>query len=333
MTPRRRGTKDLVRDRPTHDARYSPAAYARLVGAVVETRELTKRFGSTVALDNLTLTVEPGEVFGFLGPNGAGKTTTVRLLLGIIRATSGSVRVFGADAWRDAVEIHRRLAYVPGEIALWPQLTGAEILELLGSLHGGVDRNYRDELCERFALDPTKKSRAYSKGNRQKVALVAALMTRADLLVLDEPTSGLDPLMEIAFRECVAEATARGQTVFLSSHILSEVEALANRVGILRSGRLIDLGTLAQLRHLRARRVEIRFDGAVPDLALVPGVTTVARNDGTVDVEVQGSMAPLVQAIAAYDVVGLDSREPSLEEIFVADYGAERDSNAANGSL
>jgi ABC-2 type transport system ATP-binding protein len=291
------------------------------MSAVIETHELTKRFGDTAALDHLTLTVEPGEIFGFLGPNGAGKTTTVRLLLGMIRATSGTVRVFDQDAWRDAVAVHRRLAYVPGEIALWPQLTGGEILALLGALHGDVDEKYRDELCERFDFDPSKKSRAYSKGNRQKVALIAALMTRADLLILDEPTSGLDPLMELAFRQCVGEASERGQTVFLSSHILSEVEALCRRVGILRAGRLIDIGTLDDLRHLRARRVELRFNGPVPDLDRVEGVTVVGHDDGDVRSDVRGSMAPLIHALSNSDVVSFDSREPSLEEIFLEHYG------------
>ncbi len=288
---------------------------------VVETHDLTKRFGDTVALDRLTLTVDRGEVFGFLGPNGAGKTTTVRLLLGIIRATSGSVRVFNEDAWHNAVAIHRQLAYVPGEISLWPQLTGGEILAFLGALHGGVDEKYRDELCQRFAFDPSKKSRAYSKGNRQKVALIAALMTRADLLILDEPTSGLDPLMELAFRASVADATDRGQTIFLSSHILSEVEALCQRVGILRAGKLIDIGTLDDLRHLRARRVELRFGGSAPDLGNVPGVTIVGHDDGVVRADVRGTMAPLLHALSNADVQSMDSREPTLEEIFLSHYG------------
>jgi ABC-2 type transport system ATP-binding protein len=295
---------------------------------VIDTHELTKRFGKATALDHLTLSVGPGEVFGFLGPNGAGKTTTVRLLLGIIRASEGSVHVFGHDAWADAVAVHRRVAYVPGELSLWPQLTGGETLALLGALHGPVDDAYRDELCERFAFDPSKKVRSYSKGNRQKIGLIAALMTRADLLVLDEPTSGLDPLMEIAFRRCVSEASDRGQTVFLSSHILSEVEALCGRVGILRAGRLVDLGTLSEMRHLSARAVELQFEGPVPDLSGVAGVTRITSADRRVRLEVQGSMAPLLHAIAAYDVVGIDSREPSLEELFVAHYG-----QAADGSV
>jgi ABC-2 type transport system ATP-binding protein len=289
---------------------------------VLAAEELTKNYGTTVALDRLTLAVDPGEVFGFLGPNGAGKTTMVRLAMGIIRPTSGSVRVFGLDAWTDAVAVHRRVAYVPGELSVWPQLTGAETLALLGSVHGRIDVAYRDELCERFSFDPSKKSRSYSKGNRQKIGLIAALMTRADLLLLDEPTSGLDPLMEVEFRECVAEATSRGQTVFLSSHILAEVEALSGRVGILSEGRLIDIGTLEEMRHLTALAVELRLAGAVPDLARVPGVANVVtRADGVVRLEVQGSTAPLIQALAPYEVVAFESRKPSLEEIFLAHYG------------
>jgi ABC-2 type transport system ATP-binding protein len=216
----------------------------------IETKGLTKRFGTTTALADLTLDIEAGEVFGFLGPNGAGKTTTVRLLLGLLRPTSGSSRVVGLDAWADPVEVHRHVAYVPGEFAVWPTLTGAETMELLGSLHGDVDLAYQRELCERFDFDPSRKARSYSKGNRQKIALVAALSTRAPVLILDEPTAGLDPLKEVTFRDCVSEARARGQTVFLSSHILSEVEALCDRVGILRAGKLVDVGPLAQMRHL-----------------------------------------------------------------------------------
>ncbi len=288
--------------------------------AVVDAKELTKRFGATVALDQLTLTVARGEVFGFLGPNGAGKTTTVRLLLGLLRPTSGTIRLFGLDAVADTVAVHRRLAYVPGELSLWPQLTGGETLELLGSLHGGVDTLVREELCQRFDFDPSKRNRSYSKGNRQKIGLIAALMVRAELLVLDEPTSGLDPLMERTFRECVTEAVANGQTVFLSSHILSEVEALCDRVAILRTGRLIDIGTLAEMRHLRARSVDLQIVGTLPDLQRVPGVQRVTVDGDRVRLEVSGSMAPLIEALAGVDVVGFDSREPSLEEIFVAHY-------------
>src|SRR5579884_3240936 len=225
------------------------------------TEGLTKRYGKTLAVDGLNLRVQPGEVYGFLGPNGSGKTTTIRMLLGLHRPTAGRATVFGIDAWRDPVAAHRRTAYVAGEPALWPQLSGAETLAFLARMHGTVDAGYRQTLLERFELDAEKKIRALSKGNRQKVQLIAALATRADLLVLDEPTSGLDPLMEVAFRESIREAKARGQAVFLSSHILSEVEALCDRVSILRRGRLVDEGTLAELRHLSRQTVDVTFAG------------------------------------------------------------------------
>jgi ABC-2 type transport system ATP-binding protein len=261
-------------------------------------------------------------VVGYLGPNGAGKTTTIRLLLGLISPTEGRGEIFGLDCQRQPVEAHRRLAFVAGEANLWPSLTGAETLRLLGRAWGsGVDEAYRDELVARFDLDPGKKVRAYSKGNRQKVILIAALMTRADLLVLDEPTSGLDPLMEQAFRGSVREARDRGQTVFLSSHILSEVEALCDRVGILRQGKLVELGTLAEMRHLSALTVEATFAGAIPDLSGVPGVSSVQADGRVVRCQVRGPIAPLLKVLAGADVTELLSREPSLEELFLAQYG------------
>jgi polyether ionophore transport system ATP-binding protein len=288
----------------------------------VLTEGLTKRFGRVVALDSLDLEVRRGEVFGYLGPNGAGKTTTLRLLLGLIRPSEGRASLFGLDARDQAVEAHRRLAYVPGETSLWPGLTGAETLEFLGRLHGEVDRAYRDELIERFQFEPEKKVRAYSKGNRQKLVLIAALMTRADLLLLDEPTSGLDPLMEAVFRGCVADARERGQTILLSSHILSEVEALCDRVGILRDGSLVEVGTLEQMRHLSALTVEATFEGALPDLTRVPGVENVTITGNTVRAHVQGSVHDLLGALAAANVTNFLSREPTLEELFLAHYGS-----------
>ncbi|HEY7962316.1 MAG TPA: ABC transporter ATP-binding protein [Solirubrobacteraceae bacterium] len=291
---------------------------------MIRTRALTKRFGATVALERLDLDVGAGEVVGFLGPNGAGKTTTIRLLLGLLRASAGSAQLFGLDSRRDAVAVHRRLAYVPGEATLWPGLTGAETLEFLARLHGSVDAAYREELIERFDFHPATRVRAYSKGNRQKLSLIAALATRAELLVLDEPTAGLDPLMEEVFRQCAREAAARGQTIFLSSHILSEVEALCDRVGILRAGRLIEIGTLGDLRHLSAVTVEVTFNGPAPELAGVAGVRAVSCEPGRLRCQVQGSMSALVAALAAgeSEVVQLLSREPSLEELFLAHYGA-----------
>jgi polyether ionophore transport system ATP-binding protein len=290
------------------------------VTPAIRTEQLTKRYGATLALDRLELEVQEGEVYGYLGPNGAGKTTTIRLLLGLHRPTAGRAELFGVDAWEDQVQAHRRLAYVAGEPFLWPALTSAETFEFLAQLHGGTDVAYREQLVERFQLDPDKKIRALSKGNRQKVQLIAALATRADLLLLDEPTSGLDPLMEVAFRSCIEEAKARGQTVFLSSHILSEVEALCDRVGILRRGKLVDQGTLAELRHLSAQTVEVTFDGPVPTIPPLPGVDVHAAGPGALRFEVAGPVHPLIAALADQPVATLTSREPSLEEIFLHHY-------------
>jgi ABC-2 type transport system ATP-binding protein len=291
--------------------------------AAIRTEGLTKRYGEVVALDHLDLEVAQGEVVGYLGPNGAGKTTTIRLLLGLSQPTEGRGAIFGLDCHRQPVETHRRVAFVAGEANLWPSLTGAETLALLGRVHGHFDEVYRDELIDQFDLDPTKKVRAYSKGNHQKVILIAALMVRPDLLVLDEPTSGLDPLMEQAFRHCIGEARERGQTVFLSSHIMSEVEALCDRVGILRDGRLIEMGTLAEMRHLSALSVEATLDGPVPDLSAVPGVSAVEADGKVLRCQVRGSIDPLLKALAATGVTELLSREPSLEELFLAQYGAD----------
>ncbi|MDQ2874032.1 MAG: ABC transporter ATP-binding protein [Actinomycetota bacterium] len=286
---------------------------------------LTKRYGAVAALDGLDLEVGAGEVVGYLGPNGAGKTTTIRLLLGLITPTSGGAELFGLDCQRRAVAAHRRLSYVPGEASLWPALTGAETLHLLGQVQGHVDLAYRDQLVERFALDPAKKVRSYSKGNRQKLVLIAALMCRPELLILDEPTSGLDPIMEQAFRHSIGEARERGQAVFLSSHILSEVEALCDRVGILREGALVEMGTLAEMRHLSALSVEATFDGSVPDLSRVPGVTSVEVAGRVVRCQVTGSVEPLLRVLSASGVHELLSREPSLEELFLAYYGPNTD--------
>jgi ABC-2 type transport system ATP-binding protein len=286
----------------------------------VRTEGLTKRYGDTLALDSLDLSIEPGEVYGYLGPNGAGKTTTIRCLLGIHRPTSGRAELFGIDGWAAPVQAHRRVAYVAGEPFLWPAMTGAQTLEFLARLHGGTDRAYRDELVQRFDLDTSKKVRALSKGNRQKVQLVAALATRADLLVLDEPTSGLDPLMEMVFRDCVTAAKERGQAVFLSSHILSEVEALCDRVGILKEGKLVDQGTLAELRHLSTQTMEVTFEGQAPELPPLPGVQVHQAGPNALRFEVTGSVGPVVTALAGHPVTALVSREPSLEEIFLHHY-------------
>lgn len=291
----------------------------------IRTEHLTKRYGATLALDSLDLVLEEGEVYGYLGPNGAGKTTTIRLLLGLHRPTGGRSELFGIDAWTDPVKAHRRVAYVAGEPFLWPSLTGAETLEFLARMHGSVDVAYRDQLIERFELDTAKKIRALSKGNRQKVQLIGALATRADLLLLDEPTAGLDPLMEMAFRQCVQEAKTRGQSVFLSSHILSEVEALCDRVGILRRGRLVEEGPLDQLRHLSAQTIDVTFEGPAPHLQALPGVHVHPVGSNGLRLEVFGPVGPVIASLAHYPIATLTSREPSLEEIFIHQYNSGQD--------
>lgn len=292
--------------------------------AAIRTEGLTKRFGAVTALDDLSLEVASGEVFGFLGPNGAGKSTTLRILLGLIAPTAGSASIMGTDV-RSVEVAHRHLAYVPGDVSLWPKLTGRECLELLGNLHGRVDHAYRDELVARFDLDASRRARTYSKGNRQKVALVAAFSTRADVLLLDEPTSGLDPLMEKEFRRCVAEAAARGQTVFLSSHILAEAEELCQRVGILRDGRLVEVASIERLRSLHRRTLEVDVEGdagALPArLGPVEGVAGVEPTPTGVRIDLAGPPAPLLAALGSLPVTALRSREPSLEEIFLTYYG------------
>ncbi|MEV4764564.1 ABC transporter ATP-binding protein [Micromonospora chokoriensis] len=286
----------------------------------IRTAGLTKRYGPVCALDALDLTVPAGEVFGFLGPNGAGKSTTIRMLLGLARPTSGRAWIFDADA-ADVATAHRSIAYVPADVALWPALTGAEALELLGRLGPGVDRVYRDELVDRFALDLSKPGRAYSTGNRQKVALVAAFATRAPLLVLDEPTSGLDPLMEREFQVAVAQARERGQTVFLSSHQLAEVEAVCDQVAILRGGRLVEVAGVAELRRLHRSQVEVSFADVAPDLSGVAGVETVEQvGPARLRFTLSGPPAPALRALSAVEVTALRIHEPTLEEIFLDYY-------------
>jgi ABC-2 type transport system ATP-binding protein len=291
--------------------------------AIVHTEGLTKRYGTNTVLNALDLDVQQGEVLGYLGPNGAGKTTTIRLLLGLIKPTNGTASLFGLDAQKQKIEIHKRLAYVPGEATLWPQLTGAETLHLLASVHGQVDEAYREKLIERFQFEPNKKVRAYSKGNRQKINLIAAFASRPDLLILDEPTSGLDPLMEQTFRESVLEAKKNGQTIFLSSHILDEVEALCDRVAILRAGKLVEIGTLEQMRHLSAVTVSATFAHDPPKVAHVKGVSNVHISGQQLTCQVLGPIDELLNIIAAAHPKTLLSREPSLEELFLSLYGAE----------
>ncbi|MFV0260582.1 MAG: ATP-binding cassette domain-containing protein [Acidimicrobiales bacterium] len=290
---------------------------------VIELQSVVKRFGSVRALDGLDLTVRAGEVHGFLGPNGAGKTTAIRVLLGLIRADEGTASLLGADPWTDAVAIHTRLAYVPGDVALWPTLTGGETIDLFRRMRGDHDRVARDELIERFELDPTKKARTYSKGNRQKVGLIAALASDAELLLLDEPTSGLDPLMEAEFQRCVAEVKADGRTVLLSSHILAEVEALCDRVSIIRAGRTVEHGTLDELRHLTRTSVDAETTRPV-DLGGTPGVHDL-RVDGTrIECQVDNAaLGEVISRLSAHGIVSLTSRPPSLEQLFLRHYGDE----------
>jgi ABC-2 type transport system ATP-binding protein len=293
------------------------------VGAIISCTNLVKTFGATRALDGLDLEVAPGEVHGFLGPNGAGKTVTIRTLLGLLRPDSGEISLFGQDPWADAVELHRRLAYVPGDTNLWPNLSGGEIIDVLGSLRGGLDDARRAELIERFDLDPRKKARTYSKGNRQKVALVAALASDAELLVLDEPTAGLDPLMEAVFQDCILDAKAEGRTVLLSSHILAEVEKLCDRVTIIRQGRTVQSGTLAELRHLTRTSVDAETRERV-DLTDLEGVHDLVVDDGRTrfDVDTDALDAAVTRLVDA-GLVSLTSHPPTLEELFLRHYGDE----------
>jgi ABC-2 type transport system ATP-binding protein len=290
---------------------------------------LVKNFGRTRALDGLDLTVATGEVHGFLGPNGAGKSTTLRVLLGLLGSDAGTVRLLGGDPRRDATELHRRLAYVPGDVTLWPNLSGGEVIDLLGRLRGGVDEHRRADLVERFELDPTKKGRAYSKGNRQKVALVAALASDVELLLLDEPTSGLDPLMESVFRDCIRTERERGRTVLLSSHILDEVEQLCDRVSIVRAGRTVDSGTLTDLRHLTLTSIDAELTGPIDGLGEVTGVHAfTSTGDGPVQVHLELDPSALDEVLGRLTTAGvrsLVSRPPTLEELFLRHYRSQAD--------
>ena len=298
--------------------------------AIVDVSGLVKSFGTARALDGLDMAVRPGEVHGFLGPNGAGKSTTLRILLGLVRPTSGTVRLLGEDPWHRAVELHRRLAYVPGDVTLWPGLTGGEVIDVLGRLRGGVDQRRRDALVERFDLDPGKKCRTYSTGNRQKVALVAALAGDAELLLLDEPTSGLDPLMEAVFRECVTEARAEGRTVLLSSHILSEVEALCDRVTIIRDGRSVESGTLSELRHLTRSTVSAELATAPTGLSGMDGVHDPRIEGRRVRCQVDTArLGEVLVHLHSLGLVDVTVQPPTLEELFLRHYRTEPAEGAA----
>lgn len=291
----------------------------------IEIRGLEKRFGQVIALDGLDLTVYGGEVHGFLGPNGAGKSTTLRILLGLIKADAGTVRLLGGDPWADAVDLHREIAYVPGDVTLWPSLSGGEIIDLLARMRGGIDERRRDELIERFDLDPSKKARTYSKGNRQKVSLVSAFSSHARLLLLDEPSSGLDPLMENVFQQCVAEASRRGVTVLLSSHILAETEALCQRVTIIRAGRVVESGSLDSLRHLHRTSIQADLMRDPGDLTRIPGVADVHYTGTVLHAQVDSaSLGELIAVLGAAGVRSLTSRPPTLEELFLRHYDTAR---------
>lgn len=288
---------------------------------VIETRELTKSYGKQEALRGVNLTVKQGEVYGFIGPNGAGKSTTIRILLGMLHKNGGEVKLMGGDPWGDAVELHRKLVYVPGDVTLWPNLTGGEIIDFLGRLQGNVNPSRRNELLEKFQLDPRKKCRSYSKGNRQKVALVSAFASDAELLILDEPTSGLDPLMELIFQDCIIEAKKQGKTVFLSSHILAEVETLCDRVGIIRQGKIVESGTLSQLRHLTRTTITVELSNP-DDITKLQGIHDVTRKDEKLCFSVDATAIETVMGkLALMGIQSLKAEPPTLEELFMRHYG------------
>lgn len=288
---------------------------------VLQTKSLTKRFGKFTALNQVNIEVNEGEVYGFIGPNGAGKSTAIRVLLGILKATSGEARVFGMDAWKDAVAIHKRTAYVPGDVHLWPNLSGGEVIDLFIQLRGGVKNSRKEELIQRFDLDPSKKCRTYSKGNRQKVALIAAFSSEADLYILDEPTSGLDPLMEQVFQSCVMEAKAAGKSVLLSSHILSEVEKLCDHVGIIRQGEIIESGSLRKMRHLTRTNLLVETKQPIFDLEKQIGVHEIEKEGVEVTFQVDTeNLDQIIQYVSTFGITKLESAPPTLEDLFMRHY-------------
>ncbi|GAA3842074.1 ABC transporter ATP-binding protein [Brevibacterium ammoniilyticum] len=302
----------------------APAHSAATASAAIELDGVVKTYGRVRALDGLDLTVARGEVHGFLGPNGAGKSTTIRILLGILRHDQGRVSLLGEDPWKKAVSLHRRLAYVPGDVELWPGLTGGEAIDLFSRLRGGVDTAKRDELIERFDLDPRKKGRTYSKGNRQKVALISALASDVDLLLLDEPTAGLDPLMEAVFQECIREEKDQGRTVLLSSHILAQVEALADRVSIIRAGRNVETGALSDLRHLSRTTVTVQVVKDIPELTTMPGVHDLVREGPQLHFSADTAQLPgIMRALGDHDIESLTATPPTLEQLLLRHYGTE----------
>lgn len=293
-----------------------------MAAPILEVKNLTKRFGKFTALNGINLTLKPGEVFGYIGPNGAGKTTTINVLLGILKATSGSARIFGRDAWSEAVEIHKKIAYVPGDVSLWPNLTGGEVIDLFTSLHGNADPERRKKLLDMFELDPSKKCRTYSKGNRQKVALAAAFAGDYDLFILDEPTSGLDPLMEQVFQECVSEQKKKGKTILLSSHILSEVERLCDRVSIIRDGKIMETGTLGELRHLTNINMVVDTATPIENIGQIKGISDVKKQKHGFSFQVESAeIGNVVAELSRYGITKLESTPPTLEDLFMRHYG------------
>lgn len=310
-------------------AHTSTSSGPRSTASAISMRQVGKSYGKVRALDGLDLEVARGEVHGFLGPNGAGKSTTIRILLGILRHDAGRIRLLGEDPWARAVALHRRLAYVPGDVELWPGLTGGEAIDLFARLRGGVDTAKRDELLERFDLDPRKKGRTYSKGNRQKVALISALASDIELLLLDEPTAGLDPLMEAVFQECIREAKAAGRTVLLSSHILAQVEALADRVSIIRAGRIVESGTLSELRHLSRTTITVQIDRDIPALTTMPGVHDLVREGPQLHFSAETAQLPsIIRALGENDIESLTATPPTLEQILLRHYGSRPETEA-----
>ncbi|MGE6720778.1 ATP-binding cassette domain-containing protein [Peribacillus frigoritolerans] len=301
--------------------------------SVLKTTDLTKKFGKFTALNGVNIEVNKGEVFGFIGPNGAGKSTTIRVLLGILKATDGEAKIFGKDVWKDAVEIHKRIAYVPGDVNLWPNLTGGEVIDLFVELRGTNNKSRREELIKKFDLDPSKKCGTYSKGNRQKVALIAAFSSDADLYILDEPTSGLDPLMERVFQGCVMDAKNEGKSILLSSHILSEVERLCDKVGIIRQGQIIETGTLDELRHLTRTSLLVETKQPIPALGNVNGVRDIVMKDQALSFQVDtGELDNVMKYISQFGILKLESAPPTLEDLFMSHYeGVRKTSDSGAG--
>lgn len=301
--------------------------------AMLKTTDLVKRFGKFTALDGVNIEVNEGEIYGFIGPNGAGKSTTIRILLGMLKPTSGKAEIFGKDAWRDAVEIHKRVAYVPGDVNLWPNLTGGEVIDLFMKMNGSDNQKKREELIDKFDFDPTKKCRAYSKGNRQKVALISAFASNADLYILDEPTSGLDPLMERNFQECVLEARDEGKSVLLSSHILSEVEKLCEKVGIIQKGKIIESGTLNEMRHLTRTNFTVETKEPITRLSERKGIHNIVAEKTELHFQVDTEeVDAIIRYISQFGIVKLESAPPTLEDLFLRHYeDADHSSNRDRG--